>query len=1030
MKKESKFIKGVIQYHNIVYLIMAMLVLYGIFGLIKMNKDEFPQFTIRQGVVVGVYPGATSEEVELQLTKPLENYLFTYSEIDKKKTYSYSEDGMVYVFVELDKSIVDKNGVWNRIRHGLKDFKMQLPSGVLAVVVIDDFGNTSSVLLTIESKDKSMREMETYANTLCDKLRTIPSMGKLSLLGNQKEEISVIIDREKLASYAISSQMLMAHLQTQGFTLPSGQLSSNNTKYPIHVTAPYSSEKEIAEQIIYSDASGNVVRLRDIARIERRYVAPSSYIEKDGTSAILVSMEMRPGNNIVEFGAEVDQLLSEFEKELPASVTLTKITNQPKVVGDSVWSFLRDIVTSIFVVMLVMLMLFPMRSALVASSGIPICTAISLAIMYTFDIELNTVTLAALIVVLGMMVDNSIVMIDGYIERINKGMTRRKAAILSAQELFSPLLVATVGICGMFFPVKYILTGPMADFVKLFPWMITISLMISLIYAIVVVPHLESTFILRSVPGKKTSVIERAQNWFFKVLQGGYERLLQFCFKHPYITICTAFVSIALSVLMFFNMNIQMMPKAERDCFAVEITLPMGTSLHETGLICDSLASLISNDERITSITSFVGSGSPRFHATYAPNMPGSHYAQFIVNTVSVRATEEIIKDYSARYANYFPNAYVRFKQLDYQAVGNPIEVRFIGEDLDVVRDQADKLAAYMRTIDDLTWVHTDCDGMIPCVEVILKQDEATRLGVSKMNLSLQLASAMNGVSLSTLWEKDYSVPVKLYSNLGEQPNCEEMGNLLIPTALPNVWVPLRQVAELRPSWEPARIVHRNGMRCITVGSDLKYGESQVPSMKKVQKYLNKEIIPNLPEGVQVQVGGLTEVNNDLIPELVGGVLGALIVVFLFLLYDFKKISIAVLSMSACLLCLFGAFFGLWIFKLDFGMTSVLGIVSLIGIIVRNGIIMFEYAEELRVQKHWNAFDAAFEAGKRRMRPIFLTSATTALGVVPMIISRSTLWQPMGIVICFGTIFSIVLIVTVLPVAYWQIYKRKSPKVN
>lgn len=1029
MKKESKFIKGVIQYHNIVYLIMTMLVLYGIFGLIKMNKDEFPQFTIRQGVVVGVYPGATSEEVEQQLTKPLENYLFTYSEIDKQKTYSYSEDGMVYVFVELDKSIVDKNGVWNRIRHGLKDFKMQLPSGVLAVVVIDDFGNTSSVLLTIESKDKSMREMETYANTLCDKLRTIPSMGKLSLLGNQKEEISVIIDREKLASYAISSQMLMAYLQTQGFTLPTGQISSNDAKFPIHVTAPYSSEKEIAEQIIYSDASGNVVRLRDIARIERRYVEPSSYIEKDGTSAILVSMEMRPGNNIVEFGAEVDQLLDEFEKELPASVTMTKITNQPKVVGDSVWSFLRDLVTSIIVVMLVMLMLFPMRSALVASSGIPICTAISLAIMYTFNIELNTVTLAALIVVLGMMVDNSIVMIDGYIERINKGMTRRKAAILSAQELFSPLFVATVGICGMFFPVKYILTGPMADFVKLFPWMITISLMISLIYAIVVVPHLESTFIVRSVPGKKTSIIERAQNWFFNVLQGGYERLLQFCFKHPHITICTAFVSIALSVLMFFSMNIQMMPKAERDCFAVEITLPMGTSLHETSLICDSLASLISNDERITSITSFVGSSSPRFHATYAPNMPGSHYAQFIVNTVSVRATEEIIKDYSARYANHFPNAYVRFKQLDYQAVGNPIEVRFIGEDLNLVRQQADKLSAYMRTIDDLTWVHTDGDGMIPCVEVILKQDEATRLGVSKMNLSLQLASAMNGISISTLWEKDYSIPVKLYSNLGEQPNCEDMGNLLIPTALPNVWVPLRQVADLRPSWEPARIVHRNGMRCITVGSDLKYGKSQVPSMKKVQKYLDNEIIPNLPEGVQVQVGGLTEVNNALIPELVGGVLGALIVVFLFLLYDFKKIGIAVLSLSACLLCLFGAFFGLWIFKLDFGMTSVLGIVSLIGIIVRNGIIMFEYAEELRVQNQWSAFDAAFEAGKRRMRPIFLTSATTALGVVPMIISRSTLWQPMGIVICFGTIFSIVLIVTVLPVAYWQIYKHKSPKV-
>lgn len=1027
---EKNFVNSLMRNHSITFLLVGALTIIGIYGLKQMNKDEFPQFTIRQGVVVGVYPGASTEEVEQQLTKPLENFLFTYPEVNKANTYSFSQDGIVYTFVELEESVNNKNEVWSKIRHGLKDFKMTLPSGVLAVVVQDDFGNTSSLLVTIESEDKTQRELEQYLDDLCTRLRTIPTMGNIKISGKENEEIAVTIEPEKLATYGLSSETLFANLLSQGFITSSGSSEINGVIHPLHVASAMKSEYEVADQIIYSDPSGHAVRLKDVAKVERRYSSPSSYVNHNGSRALVLSLEMRPGNNIVAFGSEVEKVLNEFENELPPSVHLSKISNQPKVVGDSVWSFLRDLVISIIVVILVMLMLFPVRSALVAGSGIPICTAVTLALMYFLDIELNTVTLAALILVLGMMVDNSIVMIDGYIEYINRGMSRWHAAVKSAKELIAPLLLATVAICGMFFPSQFIFTGVMGDFIKLFPITVTISLMISLVYAVAIVPYFEYLYIKPQGTNVKQSKVTELQERFFLWLQTTFEHVLEWCFRFPKWTLLIGIGSVVIGIFIFTTLNVQMMPKAERPCFAVEITLPIGSTLQETAAVSDSLQQILLKDKKVTSVTAFVGSSSPRFQATYAPNIPGENYAQFIVNTKGNKATEELLKKY-APLQGEFASALVRFKQMDYQAVPCPIEVRFKGKDTELLKQEADKVLDFMRQEPDyFTWIHSDFGGSRPYVNIQLKTDEARRLGVTKATLETHLATTMGHQPLTTLWENDYDIPVKLYTQSAiptGEINYEHISNQLIPTQF-GTWVPLRQVADITPSWEPSRIVHRNGQKCLSVGADMPFGGSQPASMAKLKAFVDKEIIPNLPEGVEVAYGGLTESNDKLIPQLIAVILAALAVIFIFLLLNFRRVTIAVLSLMACTLCFFGAFLGLKIFGLDFGITSVLGIVSLIGIIVRNGIIMFEYAEELREGKGMSAHDAAFEAGRRRMRPIFLTSATTALGVLPMIISRSTLWMPMGVIICFGTIFSIFLIVTVLPVAYWKIFDNKKPR--
>ena len=567
-ERKNGVIEWTMRHYQITLLVITVLVGLGIWGLVDMPKQEFPEFTIRQGVVVGVYPGATSGEVEEQLAKPLERYLFTFKEVKKKKTYSMSRDGMVYVMVELNDDVNNKDEVWSKIKLGLQNFKSQLPSGVLAVIANDDFGDTSALLITLESEDKTYRELQRYMETLEDRLRRIESVSNLRRYGVQNEQISVYLDPDKLAAYGLDTRMLMTTLFTQGFTTASGSLENGGLDIPIHLSVTYPSEREVGEQILLADADGHMIRLKDVARIVREYPEPDSYITNNGKKAIILSMEMREGHNIVRYGKEVDEVLHAFERDLPESVSIRRIADQPKVVGDSVSSFVRDLFVSIVVVILVMMVLFPFRSALVAATSIPISVFISIGVM-------------------------------------------------------------------------------------------------------------------------------------------------------------------------------------------------------------------------------------------------------------------------------------------------------------------------------------------------------------------------------------------------------------------------------------------------------------------------ESRIIPTLPEGVTYEYGGAKELDFETMNPLMQGLAIAVIIVFFFLLVNFKKIGLALAALSSLLLTLFGAALGLWAFHIDFSLTCVLGVISLIGIVVRNAILIFEHAQDLRLHKHYSPRDAAFDAGRRRMLPIFLTSATTAVGVVPMIISGSSLWMPMGVVICSGTVFSMILAVIILPVFYWKIFGNK-----
>ncbi len=1037
-------IEGAMRNHGLVFFLFMCLTLFGVWALTKMNKDEFPFFTIRQGVVVSVYPGATAQEVEAQVTKPLEDYINGFEEVDKAHTYSVTEDGIVYVYVSLRMFVKSNNEAWSRIRANLDLFrKTSLPKGVLGMMVVDDFGNTSSMLLAVESPERTPRELAHFARLLSDRLRTIPEMGKIKILGQRQEEIAVTIDPARLSAYGVNQNLLNAQLLLQGLRTMTG--SEDGAQY--QVVIPYATDYEIAEQIIWSDpATGATLRLKDVATIERRYAASSKYVDfyegstQEYANCLIISMEMTPGNNIVEFGRKVEAQLETARAELPPDLQFHRITDQPKVVDASVSSFLRDILISIVVVILVMLMLFPLRTALVASTGVPVCIAIALGLMYLMGIELNTVTLAALIFVLGMIVDDSVIVIDGYTNLLEKGHSRWYSAAVSTKQLFVPMALATCSISGMFFPMTKIITGPLGEFIQLFPFAVMFALVASIFYATWVTPYMATRFVRRTRPGEMNR-FERGQNKFFGWLQSGYEKMLRYCFRRPWAVYLLLILSLGLGLFLLTRLNIQLLPKAERECFAVEIHLREGSPIEETALVADSLARMLQQDPRVKSVTSFVGQASPRFHAVYTPNMAKPSYAQFIVNTISCDATLEVIREYGPRYENHFPNAYIRFKQVDYQAAKNPLEVRFKGGDLEQMAVLADSLKAFMAQQPEMTWVHSDYDQFKRQVRIVLKEDEATRLGITQAQLSLYLVTLHSGTTMTTLYEDDYPVPVVLYmeeqgGRSQEQGDAKlsnskwsnsQIDDLLIPTNIPSLWVPLRQVATLEPAWHHASITHYNGIPTITVGCDLRGNTSSVAAEKKVKQWISTHLT-DLPEGVTISYGGLSAVNSEMVPQILWSVVAALLVMLVLLLYHFGKVPLALLTLSSALLCIYGAFLGLYIFRLDISITAFLGLVALIGVIVRNAIMMYEYAEELRKTKHLSVRDAAYEAGLRRMRPIFLTSATTALGVMPMIIAHTSLWMPMGVVICFGTIFTLPLTVTILPVMYWKLIGKRPSK--
>ncbi len=1021
MKKKRNIVEWAMHYRQIVIVVVCCLMAFGIYSLPNMRKNEFPDFTIRQGIVVAVAPGNTAEEMEQQVTKPLENYIFSYKEVKKEKTYSMSRDGIVYIQVQLNDELNNKDEFWSKFKHGVQDFKNQLPQNVMAVVVQDDFGDTSSLLITMESEEKTYRELSEYMDQLQDRLRGINSVGRLTVSGMQQEQISVVLDNDRLAKYGLSDQLVAATLFQKGFVTTGGRIKTPTYTMPIHVAGSLNTVYDIEQQIVYSSPTGVNVRLKDIATVRREYPEADSRITNNGKKCILLSVEMKKGQNIVKMGEAINEQMAAFQKTLPKDVNIYRITDQSEVVNDSVLNFLHELVIAIVAVIIVVMLLLPIRVALVAASTIPISIFISLGLYNAFGIELNTVSLAALIVTLGMIVDNSIVIIDNYLEQIGEGKSRWHASIGSTTHFFKSIFSATCAISITFFPFLVCCVGQTHDFLLAFPWAVSIVLGVSLIIASLLVPFMQFFFIRKPLKQKLNPKTGKKAFSFLDLLQKYYDKLLSLCFAWPKTTLGIGLASIVVGMLMMNRLPQQTMPYAERNQFAVEIYMPTGTSLQKTSEVADSLEHILRRDRRVVSVTSFKGCGSPRFHAAYAPQIAGTNYAQFVVNTTNDKATEAVLNEYADKYAAYFPEANIKFKQLSYNEATCPIEIRLSNDNQQQMMADANKVITTLHSISELQLVRTNFNEPQATTTIRLKEDEATRLGVTNIQLEATLAMRYgSGLGIANVWEGDKQVPIVLMSTRSNQASTEHLADEQIPVMGGIKTVPLRQIADIVPTTQYGQMVRRNGVPTITVMAETKRGVNAMAVTTKVQEKM-KDV--QLSPDTRLVYGGDLENSTETMGPTMAALGIAAVMIFFILMAHFRKINLAGIVFGSMALSLFGACVGLNIQGLPFGVTCVMGLVALMGIIVRNGIIMFDYAEELRETERMNVRDAIWHSASRRMRPIFLTSAAASMGVIPMILGGSGLWMPMGTVICYGTLISMLCILTVVPVTYLLVFE-------
>ncbi|SFW12696.1 efflux RND transporter permease subunit [Chitinophaga sancti] len=1005
-------VQSALKYKQVTLSVLLLVFAIGVNSLLTMPRREDPKITIRQGLVIAYFPGANSAQVEDQVTKKLEQYLFQFEEVRKDKTYSTSQDGMVIVNVELGEKVKNPDVFWSKLRHQLLVGKsIDFPQGVRGPIVNSDFGDTEALVIGIESDSATYTQLKEYAQKLEDAIRTIKASSKIKRIGEQKEQITVTSNSEKLAQYGINVTQVTRVLQSQNTIMATGDVKTDVTKAPLYTTGYYNTEDQIANQIVGTTRTGATVRLGDVVAINRTYADPSSLITVNGHKAMMLTVQMLEGNNIVKFGQAVQQKLDEVSKLLPSNVHITTIVNQPTLVDENVSHFIREFFLAIISVVIVVILLLPLRIAAVAAMAIPMTIAVTFAIMHLFGIELHQVSLAALIVVLGMVVDDAIVIADNYVELLDAGKDRWTAAWKSATDLVVPVLAATVTIIASFMPMVLI-TGAVGEFIVALPITVAVALGSSFIVAMVLTPLLCFTFIKKGLHNpektkKRKSLLDRMQN--------AYNSALDWCVLHPKTTIIGSLLTIPLAGLLYAKgIRQKFFPAAERNQFVIELWMPTGTRLEKTDDAVHRLTALIKNDPRVTSYATFSGTSAPRFYYNYSPEVPVSNYGQVLINTTTEATTEALSMELEQKVAAAVPEGLPQVKLMQQGSVlKSPVEVRIIGDDINRLKQIGAEVQQIVQHTKGSYLVRSDFREDYYGVGIQLK-DEANRLGFATASIAQSVYTGFSGYPVSTMYEGNNPIDIVLRLDEQSRRSFSDLENMYLESPVTGASVPLRQIASLTPAWQTGKIMHRNGVRTLTVLSETADNVLPADLLKAIKPAISKL---TLPPGYQIVYGGEDANKKETFSQMMVVLVISLVAIFFILLFQFRNLKEATIIMLTIPLSLFGAMAGLYMTHNNFGFTAFVGLISLSGIVVRNAIILVDHTNEL--MKHgMDIRTAAIESGKRRLRPIFLTAMAAAIGVLPMIISGSPMWSPLASVIAVGVVWSMIVALLTVPVLY------------
>ncbi|WP_413511773.1 efflux RND transporter permease subunit [Myroides odoratus] len=1018
-KKKINLIEAAMKYRQVTLAFATILLGLGIYAVKTMPRAENPTIEMPIAMIVSFYPGADVYQTEQQITKKIEKYLFTFEEIDKKKTTSETKAGQTFITVRLRTEVKDRKRFWATLQHGMNTEVMPtLPKGSIGPIVNSSFGDVTALILSLSSPTRDYSELEGYLDQVEDELKTIPTVAKINRSGLQQAQISVEINNQKLLDYGITSSHIVSVLQAQNLTMYSGEVNMPNTTIPIFANSELTNQQDLENLIVYTNPSGEVVRLNEVAKIQRTYTDKTSFIRMGEDKVLMLAIEMQSGNNLVEFGNLIQKKLAEIGKTLPQDVKIDTIVSQPDAVDLSVSHFMKEFVMAIGACVLVVVLLLPFRVAAVASVAAPISFIITFGVMNLFGIELHQVSLAALVIVLGMVIDNAIVIVDNYVEKLDEGIKPWTAAWQSAQQLTLPVLSATTAIICAFAPIPFFMDGIARDFLMALPMTIALALISSLFVSFFITPLTCYVFIKKGLHSAQEQKNKKKKRNLLDYLQHYFNKGIALAFRYPKYTYILAIGSVILALGIATQVEQEFYPLSETKQFNVELWLPTGTSLEETDRVAKEVEALFRKDKRVVEIASFIGMSSPRFNVTYSPEIPRENYAQIFITTHDAKEANQVVEDYLPQFDTYLEQGYVRLRQLSLQE-GAPISIRVIGDDIEDQKRVADQIEQILKRHKGTNWVRNSYQEDLFSIGITPIEDKAERYGVLNSSLVQTLGTGTKGAPITRFYEGDKAVDVQLRFVQENRSDLADIAQIYVPSIFGSS-VPLSEVAQIEPQWTPGVITHRNGLRTLEVNSETQKGMKAASIMAEVKGEIDQI---KRPKGIRIQYGGDRETSQENGPAMMKALGVSLVLIFLILMLEFKTIGKSLFVLATFPLSLLGAFFGLWVTGNPMSMTAFMGIISLIGIVVRNGIIIVDYADELVHNHGYSRRGAALAAAKRRMRPIFLTSAAAAVAVLPMIIGKSPMWAPLGSVLAFGLIVSMVLTLFVVPVLYYRFTK-------
>ena len=1006
-----------IRHKQIVYFFIIAIITGGLWSYFHLGRSEDPDFTIRQAVVTAAWPGASAQQITQQVTDPLEKKLQDTKGLDYIK--SFTHDGKTVIYVNLKDSVPkeEMQTRWHEIRNLVNDEWSSLPSGVMGPYINDRFDDVYGSIYAVTGDGFSYEEKRKYAENIRRRLTGVEDVQKVELLGVQKQEIYVEMDQNKLASFGMKPSDVFAMLQQQGAMMPAGMIHTDSRNVAVRVEGLLDTVESLKELPIH--VGERSFHLGDVASVTQMYADPeTSLMYFNGKPAVGIAVSMAPGGNNLVLGKNLEREIEKEKAELPAGLDIEQVADQPSVVNDSIHEFTKSLLEAIVIVMAASFLSLGFWSGIVLALCIPVVVCASFIYMKWQGIDLHIVSLGTLIVSLGLLVDDAIIVIEMMQVKLEEGMDRLAAAQAAYKGCAKPMLAGTLITAAGFIPVGFA-AGQTAEYVGAFFWVIASTLLLSWVASIFVSPVLGYRFIRVKAGEKKSAFADRAYRLFYKAIA--------WCIRFKKTVIIGTAAIFAGTVALIPFVNQEFFPDSVRPEIILDVNLPSGASIKETKEVMAGIADNLYGDNRVSSFSTYVGDSAPRFILLFDPLAPEDSHGQMILVARDSKVRDSLRDDTLAFIAEQYPDARAHARLITTGPPAEyPIMLRLSGKNVEDTAKFAKEAAALVSQYPGMKNVSMDWPEETPVVRLKIDQDKVRKLGGDNYSISRDLYVKLSGYKVAESYQGNQLVPISFRLEGSNAARLADLSSLPVHVGSGR-YVPLGEIADISYENETSTIWRRDLHPTITIRGEAGGDKTADSVVNELYDQTLKDFREHLPDGYTLEKGGAIENSEKSVQYLAAPVPIMIFLILMILMFELDKIPLMVIAGITGPLGLIGAILSLFLTWQPMGFVSIVGMLALSGMVVRNSIILLDQIRQ-HLADGKKPYDAVIESAALRFRPIMLSSVTDVLGFVPLI--PSPFWRPLAVSFIGGLLLATAIGLLVVPALYCWYYKVEGPKAS